>query len=179
LANVIAKWNAIKGVIIGTLTMIRDYYGPMLTSLATAWNGFWTGSASVVTSVWDGIKGTISSGINWVITKINAMIDNVNSVISSGAGVLGIKALTIPPIPMLADGGNVVGAGSAIVGEAGPELISLPRGARVTPLSGGGGSGMGGLTINFFDTTVLNNDDIMEKIGNPLMEALKPHLAVV
>jgi hypothetical protein len=46
----------------------------------------------------------------------------------------------IPRIPMLAKGGDITGRGAAIVGEAGAELLNLPRGARVTPLSGGGGS---------------------------------------
>jgi hypothetical protein len=36
---------------------------------------------------------------------------------------------------MLADGGNIYRGGAAIVGEAGPELLNLPRGASVTPLS--------------------------------------------
>ncbi len=37
-------------------------------------------------------------------------------------------------IPGLASGGLTTGAGLALVGEAGPELMSLPRGARVQPL---------------------------------------------
>ena len=31
-----------------------------------------------------------------------------------------------------------MGAGAALVGEEGPELLELPAGARVTPLQGGG-----------------------------------------
>lgn len=38
-------------------------------------------------------------------------------------------------IPYLATGGDITTAGTVVVGEAGPELLSLPRGARVTPLS--------------------------------------------
>ena len=42
--------------------------------------------------------------------------------------------MNINPIPLLAEGGDIQAAGKAIVGEAGPELLDLPRGARVTPL---------------------------------------------
>jgi len=41
-------------------------------------------------------------------------------------------------IPMMAAGGSVLSGGSVLVGEAGAELINLPAGASVTPLSGGG-----------------------------------------
>jgi len=46
-----------------------------------------------------------------------------------------LPTLTAPQIPYLKDGGDVIGEGKAIVGEAGAELIDLPRGARVTPLT--------------------------------------------
>ena len=46
-----------------------------------------------------------------------------------------LKTVSAPRIPYLKDGANVVGDGSAIVGEAGAELIDLPQGARVTPLT--------------------------------------------
>lgn len=49
---------------------------------------------------------------------------------------IGGKGINIPEIPLLAKGGNVISSGRAIVGEAGPELIDLPAGARVSPLSG-------------------------------------------
>ena len=50
---------------------------------------------------------------------------------------MGGKGLNIPKIPKLAEGGIIDQSGIAMVGEAGPELLSLPRGASVTPLSGG------------------------------------------
>ncbi len=43
--------------------------------------------------------------------------------------------------PCLGDGGTVQQAGIAVVGEGGPEIVSLPRSATVQPLRGGGGSG--------------------------------------
>ena len=38
-----------------------------------------------------------------------------------------------PDIPLMAAGGLIRAAGAAIVGERGPELVTLPRGASVMP----------------------------------------------
>lgn len=172
-------WTTIKNIVIGGITAVRDFFAPAIQAMSTAWNGFWTGASGVVTSVWEGIKSTVASGVNWVISKINALIEKVNSVISKGAGVLGIKAATLPTIPMLAKGGDVIGAGAAMVGEEGPEILSLPRGARVTPLKNGGGVGAPSITINIVNPTVMSTDDVIEKIGDPIMQAFKQHFAVV
>jgi len=43
----------------------------------------------------------------------------------------------IPKIPKLATGGDILKAGAAIVGERGPELLHLPQGAKVEPLTSG------------------------------------------
>lgn len=43
----------------------------------------------------------------------------------------------VPKIPALQAGGIITGAGAALVGERGPELVALPAGAAVAPLSAG------------------------------------------
>lgn len=60
---------------------------------------------------------------------------NGNSHFGGGLNILGIH------IPGLATGGTVMGGGLAMVGEQGPELLSLPRGARVSPNIGPSGFG--------------------------------------
>lgn len=45
---------------------------------------------------------------------------------------------SLAKLPGLAGGGTVLSPGRVIVGEKGPELLSLPSGATVTPLKGGG-----------------------------------------
>lgn len=44
-----------------------------------------------------------------------------------------------PQIPYLAEGGTARGAGWSVVGDEGPELLHMPRGASVVPLGAGGG----------------------------------------
>ena len=65
-------------------------------------------------------------------------------------------ALDAPNIPGLATGGNVISSGTVMVGEKGPEILELPEGARVTPLSNN-------------DRTILdsnNNTEILNAIHN-------------
>ena len=51
-------------------------------------------------------------------------------------------------------------AGTALVGERGPELVSLPRGAQVSPLDGSGD----GVTINF-NGPIYGVDDFDEAVN--------------
>ena len=62
-------------------------------------------------------------------------------------GVVTNRQSLVPPnldvpvsvVPGLAAGGTVMRGGAAMVGERGPELVSLPRGAQVHPSGSGGG----------------------------------------
>ena len=69
---------------------------------------------------------------------INAIINGAKKIANIIPGVdLDVSGATIPQvsIPMLAKGGVVEEAGQAIVGEAGAELLTLPKGATVEPLT--------------------------------------------
>lgn len=46
------------------------------------------------------------------------------------------RALAV--VPGLAEGGEIIGGGTVLVGERGPEFLDLPSGARVTPLEKAG-----------------------------------------
>ena len=102
-----------------------------------------------VGGVWQGVCNGVKGGINWIIGGINSMIsgavDKINVLIkgiNKVTGVVGIPEiplLTASQIPMLAKGGTILRGGSVIVGEKGPELLHLNRGATVQPLNSGYG----------------------------------------
>ena len=71
------------------------------------------------------IKDAIKGSLNWVIHAWNSL---------PSIDVPGLPSVGLPKLPYLAMGGTVVAAGAAIVGERGPELLNLPRGASVIPL---------------------------------------------
>jgi Flp pilus assembly pilin Flp len=83
-----------------------------------------------------------------VIGKVWEPIKDAYNDLSPGADLP-----SLPSMPPLAGGGNVWGSGIALVGERGPEILSLPVGARVTPMQAGqsdlsGLSGVGDVTIH-------------------------------
>ena len=88
------------------------------------------------TGLWEGIQNAFKTAINWIIKGINTLIEGLNKIeppewLTKATGVTG---LNIKTIPLLANGGDIEAAGRVIVGERGPEMLDLPRGARVTPL---------------------------------------------
>lgn len=98
------------------------------------WNGF----VDIVKGIWNGIIDFVEGGINSVIDLINGMIDGVNVV----GGAFGVHIDAIPKVnlPGLANGGTITRPGSVIVGENGPELLRLPKGASVDPNIAGSGA---------------------------------------
>jgi hypothetical protein len=72
-------------------------------------------------------------------------------------------------IPHFATGVDNFGGGLAVVGERGPELVSLPGGASVFPTGsgGGGGRGGGGDVFNFY--LVDNTETLARKVSGLIM----------
>lgn len=86
--------------------------------------------------IWEGISNVFKTAINFIIKGINTLIEGLNKIKPPQwlTDITGITGVNINTIPLLAEGGDIQAAGKAIVGEAGPELLDLPKGARVTPL---------------------------------------------
>lgn len=92
--------------------------------------------ASAAVGMWDGIKDAFRSAVNWIVGGWNSLEFRIPGFDPPGPGPkFGGFTLGVPDIPMLAYGGNVQRAGAAIIGENGPELVELPRGASVTPFA--------------------------------------------
>lgn len=124
-------WDWIKSKTLSFHNWITSLPGKVSSKLSRMWDGLWSGFKSVVNRIvsgWNNLSFTIGGG--------NVMGVDIPSV-----------RLDTPNLPYLAKGGNIMRAGGAIVGERGPELVSLRRGAQVTPLTGGGRGGGGVLTI--------------------------------
>lgn len=101
------------------------------------WDKAWKGIVEIFDGVFNGIELAAKAPINAVISMINALIEGINSIdMPDWVPFVGGGKTHIPTIPMLATGGHVLGDGSFIAGEAGPELFTK-RGNRVsvTPLS--------------------------------------------
>lgn len=139
--NVRNIWNAIKTIFNGIIEFVKNVF-------TGNWKGAWEAVKDIFRGIFELLVGyaktplnMIIGFINTVISGINTLINKINEFMSVGddllakIGVEPIRIGNIPKIPMLAKGG-VLSSGSAIVGEAGAELLSMVNGrAVVTPLT--------------------------------------------
>ena len=109
--------------------------------------------------VFNGLLALAAAPINGIISLINAAIEGINWLIAGINKIPGVRIGNIGKIPMLADGGTVW-SGSAIVGEAGPELLTVSGGkAVVQPLAPNTGK-IEGLLGSISDQLGFGNYDI-------------------
>ena len=125
---------ALAALIIANWDKIRPILDAIWQKVTTVFESI----KKTVVGVFEAIKTSIKSKINAILGLINALIAKVNIISSKANGLLsaiGISIPQIPEIPLLANGG-VLNSGSAIVGEIGPELLTMRNGAaQVQPLT--------------------------------------------
>ena len=122
------------------------------------------------TNIGEGIANAINDAVDSVVDGIretlNKIINLMNTAISSFNTLPGPD---IPMIPTFAKGTPFAPGGLALVGENGPELVSIPRGSRVMTagrsraLLTEGGTG-GGIQVNVFIERVSNDMDVEEMV---------------
>lgn len=120
--------ESIKGIVNGIVEFVR---GPF----ANAWERAWTGVKDIFGGIFRGLTALAKAPLNAVIGLVNSAIGGINGVIGTLNKLPGVSIGAIGTIPMLANGG-VLSRGSAIVGDAGPELLTVTGGqAVVQPLT--------------------------------------------
>lgn len=132
----------IKGDWEGVWQGMQDFFGSILDAIVAAVEGFadifrdiFQGIADVVGGIWEGLVNGIKEGINFIIGGINSFIEGINNIkIPDWVPGVGGLSLSLPTIPMLAEGGDIIESGKILVGENGPEIFEAKAGARVTPL---------------------------------------------
>jgi phage-related tail protein len=123
-----------------------------------------------VTGIWDGIVEGIKNSINFVIDIINGFIRKVNGLKINLPGDALDWSPSIGEIPKLQVGGEITRSGQVMVGEAGPEILDLPKGAKVIPLNKQGTEG--GITIMINADTVVGQN-AGEELAELVAEALE------
>lgn len=133
----------IKGDWEGVWEALKEYFINIWNAIVKAFEGIgkvfssvFEGLKKAVLAIWNGLVDGIKSAINFILGGINTFIRALNSIkIPDWVPGVGGMSLNVKEIPLLAAGGEITQAGKAIVGEAGPELLELPQGAKVKPLS--------------------------------------------
>lgn len=145
------------------------------------WQQAWTGIVNIFGGIFDGIVAFAKAPLNLLIGLINGVIGGLNKIkLPKWVPGIGGKGINIDKIPYLANGGHLIN-GQAVVGEAGPELLSTQGGkTTVTPLSdeekrkGIGGKVQGSVTVeqhNHFGKVDANNPSELAKMNRQLKQA--------
>jgi hypothetical protein len=171
-------WANFRSSAINGINWTVDRFREIPSRISGIWNGLRDGFNSRIGQ----LHNSVSGGINWIVDRFrelpsralnglgnmfnvgkNAMAGFWRGLLSglgkfAGAVMAGLRAAGVPG---LASGTNFAMGGSYLVGETGPELVTLPRGAKVTRSSETNDM-MKGQTVNITinNPTVRNDNDI-------------------
>lgn len=151
-------WDGIKKRASDTWTKICDgfltaynyinthFLTPLRTAVATVFDGL----VGAVKAALNGVISALNSALRWIFGGINSILrDLKNFSIAGYSPFAGLRTISVPQIPMLADGGFVDQGQLFIAREAGAEMVgSIGR-----------------------RTTVANNDQIVDGITYGVREA--------
>ena len=126
--TIIKLWdNSLKPMLQG----IIDFLSGVFTG---DWKKIWSGLSNFFGGIWEGMKTMAKAPMNYIINMLNKVIDGLNTLqVPDWVPLIGGKGINIPRIPTLWKGSNFTLEGPTLVGEQGPELVNMPRGASVMP----------------------------------------------
>ena len=147
-ANIKNVWDSVYQILNGVIDFIQGVF-------TGDWKRAWNGVQQIFSGIFNGLVAIAKVPINGVIGLLNMAINAVNSMINGfnnigfdlpdwlGGGSWHPSIPNIPGIAYLAKGG-ILTNGTAVVGEAGPEILTVTGGkAVVQPLSGSTAAGSG------------------------------------
>lgn len=152
----VQHWDEVQAVaakvalgIVKAFCSLADWFGKNVTTpIANFFSGLWDGLVYGAKVAWWGIQSGTLSMANFVISVINGMVKGALAPLNLAIKALNripgvnipkaefsIPKFSLPEMPQMAKGG-ILSAGTALVGEAGPELLTVGNGrTMVTPLT--------------------------------------------
>lgn len=179
------KFTEIKD---GIVSVFTEKIPSAISAFKDSWIAVWDGVKQKFQDIWESFEGIAKAPLNSIIGLINGVISGVNWLINSlntisftipdwvpeiGGNSFGISLPYISEIPYLAKGG-ILEQGSAIVGEAGAELLTIASGkAIVQPLTNSTTNSSIGTTNNYYNSTyeinaTISNDYDVTKLAYQL-----------
>lgn len=173
LKNIQTVFDAGKRILSGFINFITGVF-------TGNWKQAWQGVVDIFGGIFDGIVAVAKIPINNMIALINGFIRGLGKVkVPDWVPKVGGKGINIGELPYLAQGGHLIN-GQAVVGEAGPELLSVGKGkTTVTPLTDGEKAkeiGSGEVRIeqhNHFGQVDANNPSALDRINRNIEQAGK------
>ena len=175
-------WDSIKSIFSGIIDFIRGVF-------TGDWRRAWDGVKQIFSGVFNALLTIAKAPLNAIIGVINGLISGVNLIIDGlnkinikipdwvpvlGGKNFGFNLSHLGKIAYLAQGG-ILSSGSAIVGERGPELLSMSNGrAVVQPLTNNTtNQNYGGVTLNIYGAAGQNIQELAEIIMDEIGDATR------
>lgn len=187
-ANVKNIWDSIKSIFDGVIDFIRGVF-------TGDWSRAWEGVKEIFSGIFKALVSIAKAPLNGIIALLNGAISGLNRMIDGlnrirftipdwvpalGGKTFGLNLRHISSIPYLAAGG-ILSKGSAIVGEAGPELLTMMGDrAVVQPLNSSTTTNhnLGGVNIVVYGAPGQDVDDLAEAIMYRMQSAVERKEAV-
>ena len=175
-------WNSVERVFKGVISFVKNVF-------AGDWRGAWNSVKDIFKGVFDGLVAIAKAPLNLIIGVINGLIEGVNWCIDGlnkisiripdwvpvlGGKNFGFNLAHLGKIAYLAQGG-VLQAGSAFVGENGPELLTMTnQGAMVQPLTNNTTNhNLGGVSINVYGAPGQDIHELAEILMDEFADATR------
>lgn len=140
-AIVVTHWDKIKPILEAAWEKVKTVFTKISEKIESAMEtvkGVFESVKETILGIWEAIVGGIKGKINSIILLVNSLTAKINGFSDKANGLLSAFGINIPhiaSIPLLAEGGTLIN-GSAVVGEAGAELLTMRNGAaQVQPLT--------------------------------------------
>jgi phage tail tape measure protein, TP901 family, core region len=188
IGNLLDTLGSIINIMIGGAL---DNFGFFIDFIVGVFTGDWQGAWTAVVNIFSNTFGTIAAIANTVLggvkNAINDVIGGINNIsVDIPDWVPGVGGQHYQPsIPMLAKGTDNWQGGTAMIHDAGAEIVDLPQGSRVIPhdkslkneyergKTDGTGNGKG-FNIIIQNMSVREESDI-NKIATALAQKLESH----
>lgn len=185
--------QAAWGFITGLFSRLASFFGSIFSSAWEAVKAVFSTGGQIFMGIVDGITSAFRTIVNAIITGINHVValpfNAINGFLSflKGIDILGIKpfdwvgTIDVPQIPLLAQGGIVNGATTAIIGEDGQEAV-LPLEHNTDNWAGLLASTLAvemqeqdyaGREINVYMTNEINNRLDAQEIGRVMVQSIR------
>ena len=176
-----SNWDTVSQYIEGAVQAVSEAVDAGMQWLTSAWDGAMNSISETASSIWESIKDTFRSGVNWVIDQVNGLISSINGlsidIPSLTGGAPTHVGFNIEPISHFARGVENFGGGFAVINEdRRGELVHLPNGSTVVPhdesIQQALQAGNGGITIRINTMNVRSQQDI-DAIADKLVEKIR------
>lgn len=124
--------SALKGIAAAALGSVKATFVSGMAAIRGAVSGAVAGIKGLFSSIGGAITSSISGPIDWAKSKIESFMSTIESLKQKAASI-GSGSGKSTKVKKKAAGTSYYTGGTTWVGEHGPELMTLPKGTKITP----------------------------------------------